>query len=180
LYFTATDFYPDDAFYPAGALNPILEGSNGNANLYGVAGYTAGQYYNNCCGLGSLWGPYAFQVLGVIASGSTPPPTVTIKAAPLTTSAKITWTKSTGATGYAVFVQLQVFDSNTGNYDPFLIGQTAITKQTSVDVKGLLANQLVLNSSGQAVPEFQYQVFVAAFDSTGASLSGPLDFFTKK
>ena len=180
LYFTATDFYPDGAFYPAGALNPILEGSNGNANLYGVAGYTAGQYYNNCCGLGSLWGPYAFQVLGVIASGSTPPPTVTIKAAPLTTSAKITWTKSTGATGYAVFVQLQVFDSNTGNYDPFLIGQTAITKQTSVDVKGLLANQLVLNSSGQAVPEFQYQVFVAAFDSTGASLSGPLDFFTKK
>lgn len=64
LYYSASFFGPNPNTsnpYPAGYLNSILEGSNGNANLYGVAGYTAGEYYNDCSGLGTIWGPYAFQ-----------------------------------------------------------------------------------------------------------------------
>jgi subtilase family serine protease len=177
LYFTANNFYGDNASFPAGALFPVLDGSNGNFDLYGVAGFGAGQYYNDCCGLGSLWGPYSFQALGVVA-GNTPPPPVTVKAVPLTTSAKITWTKSKGANAYAVFVQLGQYNTSTGVYDPTFGAQTVITKKTSVDVTGLLANQLVQTTNG-VVPLYQYQVYVGAFDSTGASLSST-SFFTKK
>jgi hypothetical protein len=181
LYYTL-DYYfyfPDSAFPGYSPLYPILEGSNGNYNLYGTAGYSAGYFYNNCCGLGSLWGPSAFQTLASASGSGTPPPTVTAK--PSTTSAKITWTESTGATGYAVYVQLFRYNTNTNEYDGQYFAQTAITKKTSVDVTGLLANQIVVQ---QGVPPntllYGYAVSVAAVDKSGISISVPVDFFTKK
>lgn len=181
LYYTASSFYSSNNFYPAGVLYPVLDGSNGNYELYGLAGFNAGQYYNNCAGLGSLWGPYAFQLFND-SGGATPPPAVTIKAVPSTTSAKISWTKSTGATGYAVFVQLAEFNTNTQAYELTYSAQTLVTKNTSIDVTGLLANQEVTTPSGK-VPLYKYQVFVSATANSktnqGSALSGPIVFSTK-
>ena len=181
LYFTALSFIEDPFFPGLSGLYPVLDGSNGNLNLYGVAGFNAGLFYNNCTGLGSLWGPFSFLTLASQGGEGTPPPTVTVTAVPSTTSAKITWTESTGATGYAVFVQLFQYNTNTNEYDGTYVAQTAITKKTNLDVKGLLANQIVV---APGVPPntllFQYAVNVAAVDSSGISVSNPLDFFTKK
>jgi subtilase family serine protease len=129
LYYTL-DYYfyfPDSAFPGYSPLYPILEGSNGNYNLYGTAGYSAGYFYNNCCGLGSLWGPSAFQTLASASGRGTPPPTVTAK--PSTTSAKITWTESTGATGYAVYVQLFRYNTNTNEYDGQYFGKPRLPRR---------------------------------------------------
>jgi subtilase family serine protease len=178
LYFTAESFIEDSAFPGLSGLYPVLDGSNGNLNLYGVAGFNAGFFYNNCCGLGSLWGPFSFLTLASVAGNVTPPPTVT--AVPSTTSAKITWTRSTAATGYAVFVQLFEYNTNTGEYEGTYMAQTAITKKTNLDVKGLRANQTVVQ---QGVPPntllFEYAVSVAAVDSSGISVSNSVSFFTK-
>ena len=158
LYVTALSYDLDS--FPTGNLYPILDGTNGNYNLYGVAGYGAGPLYNNCCGLGSLWGPYSFAVLNDITETS-PPPTVTVAVEPSTTSAKITWTKSTGATGYVVFVDLQQ------NGSPTFAGETTITRGTSVNVTGLIADQ-------------PYVAYVTAIDSSGSSISSPVYFNTLK
>jgi subtilase family serine protease len=181
LYFAASSYIEDPAFPGLSGLYPVLDGSNGNLNLYGVAGFNAGYFYNNCTGLGSLWGPFSFLTLASQAGEGTPPPQVTVTAVPSTTSAKITWNASTGANAYAVFVQLFVYNTNTNEYDGTYTAQTAITKKTSLDVKGLLANQIVVQ---QGVPPntllYGYSVSVAAVDSTGISVSLPVDFFTKK
>jgi subtilase family serine protease len=179
LYYVG-DYYaynPDSNFPGETPLYPVLEGSNGNYNLYGTAGYSAGYFYDNCCGLGSLWGQSSFIVLST-AGGTAGPPAVTVKAVPSTTSAKITWTKSTGATGYAVYVQLFAYDTNTGDYVGQYFAKTAITKKTSVDVTGLIANHIV--SGTKDTPAYGYAVTVAAVDSSGVSLSNTVDFFTKK
>jgi subtilase family serine protease len=180
LYYVG-DYYgynPDSSFPGNTPLYPVLDGSNGNYNLYGVAGYSAGYYYNNCCGLGSLWGPFSFQALTLAGGAGTPPPSPTVTVKPSTTSAKITWTPSTGATGYAVYVQLYEYNTNSQEYQGTYVGQTAITKKTSVDVTGLLANQIVQGTSDTLL--YGYAVTVAAVDSSGVSVSNTVDFFTKK
>jgi subtilase family serine protease len=178
LYFTAESFIEDTSFPGLSGLYPVLDGSNGNLSLYGVAGFNAGLFYNNCCGLGSLWGPFSFLTLASQNDNGT---AVTVTAAPSTTSAKITWTESTGATGYAVFVQLFQYNTNTNEYDGTYVAQTAITKKTNLDVKGLLANQIVVAPN---VPPntllFQYSVNVAAVGSSGITVSNAVNFFTKK
>jgi subtilase family serine protease len=183
LYYTATNYYTTNYSSPAGALYPVLDGSNGNLDLYGAAGFNAGEYYNNCAGLGSLWGPYAFQLLTLVA-GDTAPPAVIVKAVPATTSAKISWDKSAGATGYVVFAQLYEYNGNIGEYQATYGAQTTITKTTDAELKGLLANQEVTGPSGTKIPLYGYQVYVAAVADTasnaGASISEPLDFFTKE
>jgi subtilase family serine protease len=165
---------PDPNFPGYTPLYPVLDGSNGDYNLYGTAGYSAGYFYNNCCGLGSLWGPFAFQALTFAGGTGTPPPAPTLSVKPSTTSAKLSWTAATGATGYAVYVQLYQYNTNTGNYDGTYVGQTAITKKTSLDVTDLLANQIVDGN-----PVYGYAVTVAAVDSSGVSVSNTVEFFTK-
>jgi subtilase family serine protease len=140
--------------FPAGLLYPVLDGSNGNAALYGIPGYIAGPYYNNCTGVGSLWGPFAFEVFAYSGTGTpTPPPapaSITIKS--FVKSAKISWPASTGATGYAVFVTAIPNGSTT------LDSKTFITKGKNIDVTRL--------TSGVT-----YGVAVAAVNSGGASFS---------
>ena len=137
--------------FPAGLLYPVLDGSNGNAALFGTPGFNAGPFYNNCTGVGSLWGPFAFEVFAYSGTGTpTPPPkpaSITIK--PSATSAKITWSASTGATGYAVFVTAIPKGQTT------LDSQTFITKATAIDVTGLMSGQ-------------KYGVAVAAVNAGGA------------
>lgn len=149
LYYTATNYYPSNYSSPAGALYQITSGSNGDAALYGTAGFNAGAYYNNCTGLGSLWGPYAFQVLTDEVQ-KTPPPVVKITVTPGTTSAAIKWTASKNATGYVVWVDQLVGTAFT------YTAQTTITKKTNLTVTGL--------TSGQP-----YSVYVGAVHARGSS-----------
>jgi subtilase family serine protease len=142
-----------------GSLYPVLDGSNGNVELFGTAGYNAGLAYNNCCGSGSLWGPIAFQVL-TSETGGTPPGAVTgLTATPSKTSVKISWAKSTGATGYAVVLYVTSNGSITFSAESF------ITKKTTIDLVGL-------------TPVQTYKVFVGAVNS-GGSTQASVSFTTK-
>jgi kumamolisin len=63
--------------YNVSWLYSVLDGSNGNVGMFGTPGYNAGALYNNCCGLGSLWGGgFAYNILTANASG-TPPSQIT-------------------------------------------------------------------------------------------------------
>jgi hypothetical protein len=62
-----------NSYAPAGSLYPILEGSNRDATLYGTAGYNAGPNYNNCTGLGSLWGPAGYELFLYAGTGKGKP-----------------------------------------------------------------------------------------------------------
>ena len=121
--------------FPAGLLHPVLEGSNGNLELYGTAGFNAGPSYNNCTGVGTVWGPFAYDVFAFTGTGTpTPPPSpADLTAKATATSVKITWQASSGATGYAVFVTEVVNGQTT------FASQTFITKDTKIDVTGLTA-----------------------------------------
>jgi subtilase family serine protease len=150
LYFTV----PTGAF-PAGLLYPVLDGSNGNIELFGTAGFNAGPLYNNCTGVGSLWGPFAYDAFFYTGTGTptppAPPANLTVKAA--AKSVKLTWEKSSGAVGYAVFVTvLSSTDQTT------LASQTFITKETKITVKGL-------------TPKTGYGIAVAAVNAGGANES---------
>jgi hypothetical protein len=39
-----------------GIARDISNGSNGNATIFGIPGYNAGFFYDNCSGWGSIWG----------------------------------------------------------------------------------------------------------------------------
>jgi subtilase family serine protease len=137
--------------FPAGSLYPVLDGSNGNLDLYGTAGYNAGEYYNNCTGLGSLWGPFGYQI--VMVSGTdkgAPPPPDRITVTSTATAAKISWPKMKRATGYAVFFTFLVNDAASKNSTFF------VTKSNTLEVTGL-------------VPNSPYGVAVAAVNSGGAA-----------
>jgi subtilase family serine protease len=136
-------------YAPAGSLYPILDGSNGDAALYGTAGYNAGPNYNNCTGLGSLWGPAGYEVFLYSGTGKDKPhaPTkITVK--PADTSAVISWPKAEGAKGYAVFV----VDTASGTSS----GQFLLTKTLKIKVTGLTAGQT-------------YSVAVASVNKGGAA-----------
>jgi len=168
LYFTATDFYSGNYFSPAGLglWYPVLDGSNGNFNLYGLAGYGAGNFYNDCCGLGSLFGPYAYQWLTDLNSSSSLVPT-NLKAVPGTTSAKITWDAVSGASGYVVYVdRLEPVGNPPTSFDLTGAALATVTKKKSFTVQGLTAKGY-------------YAVFVAAVNSSFEVGSTNIIFQTK-
>jgi kumamolisin len=136
-------------YSPAGSLYPILSGSNGDAALYGTAGYNAGPNYNNCTGLGSLWGPAGYEVVLYSGTGKgkpLAPSKITVN--PAATSAAISWPTVTGALGYAVFV----IDTASGGQSS---AQFLLTKALNITVTGLTAGQT-------------YRVAVAAVNKGGA------------
>jgi len=149
LYFTV----PSNAF-PAGLLYPVLDGSNGNIELFGTAGFNAGPLYNNCTGVGSLWGPFAYDVFFYTGTGTPTPPAApaNLTAKATAKSVKITWQESSGAVGYAVFVTAIPSGVTT------LASQTFITKKTKITVKGL-------------TPKQEYGIAVAAVNAGGANQS---------
>ena len=149
LYYTAQDFYAPNIPAALGIWYPVLDGTNGNQNLYGVAGYGAGYYYNNCCGLGSLFGPYAYQVLSALPTSSSLNP-ANLKAVRSTTSAKISWTAVSGASGYGVYVDLVTpVGSPITGYNLTANALATVTKKTSLTLSGL-------------TPKTYYGVFVTA------------------
>ena len=150
---------------PAGHLNPVEDGSNGNLDLFGTAGFNAGVGYNNCTGLGTVLGPFAYEIALVSGTGSDAPAAPTnLKVTPATTSAKISWTKSPGATGYVVLVDF--LEPSNGSFLPTAIEQIAVTKSDKVTVTGLTTDST-------------YGVAVEAVNSGGAN-EVESSFMTKK
>jgi subtilase family serine protease len=139
--------------YPTSYLYEVVDGSNGNAGIYGTPGFSAGIGYDNCTGTGSLWGTgLAFQILTSVTQAGIPPSALTGLGAKAvkTSSAKIVWNASTGATGYVVnvFHKVQGYQWN--------IAQSYLTRTTEITVKGL-------------TPNTQYAAYVGAVNKSGAS-----------
>jgi len=152
-------------FYQDMELYQIMDGSNGDAALYGSPGYIAGDLYNNCCGTGSLWGGgLAYQIITAGSSGTPPNQISGLKVKPKEKSAKITWDRTSGATGYTVWIDLVKVEHQT-LYRLTDVAQTYVTKDTSFEVKGLESNQV-------------YDVIVGAVNQ-GGSTTIDLVFQTK-
>jgi subtilase family serine protease len=131
----------------------ILDGSNGNVELYGTAGYTAGVGYDNCTGWGSLWGG-AFSTVLLTLGGQpgTPPDQVNdLYSIPGTTSVKFFWQHTKGATAYVIIVGL------ANSVSPTFAEQVYLSKGEMLEAKGLLprtsydATILTVNPSGFAL-----------------------------
>lgn len=152
-------------FYQDTELYQILDGSNGNAVIYGSPGYSAGSVYNNCCGTGSLWGGgLAYQIITAGSSGTPPDQITGLTVTPTETSAKISWDRTRGATGYTVWIDLVTVLHGT-LYRLSDVAQTYVTKTTSFEVTGLESNQV-------------YDVNVGAVNQ-GGSTTVDLVFSTK-
>ena len=89
-------------------LQGILDGSNGDANVFGAPGYNAGFGYNNCSGLGSI-GPTGANIvidIGVapVQFYGGPPPGAPghMTAVPTSTGVTLFWSAGSGAGGYVV------------------------------------------------------------------------------
>jgi subtilase family serine protease len=153
-FFNPTLYTATATLAPAGFLNPVEDGSNGNLDLFGTPGFNAGVGYNNCTGLGTVLGPFAYEIALVSGTGSGVPPAPTnLKVTPAATSAKISWTKSPGATGYVVLVDF--LEPSHGSFLPTAMEQIAVTQSDKVTVTGLTADST-------------YGVAVEAVNSGGA------------
>lgn len=96
----------------------IRDGSNGNASLYGIAGYNAGRGYDDCTGLGSMVGEsFAFNSLTrhLVINGLLPDTPRGLAGTAGTTTASVSWTTTPRATGYIVQVNRTDIASRT-NY----------------------------------------------------------------
>jgi kumamolisin len=141
--------------YSLGYGNPldVVDGTNGNAQIFGTAGYPAGPGYDNCTGLGSLWGGgFAYTLLTTGSQQGTPPgPINDLSSETTESSVRFFWKHTSGATAYVINVILYLNDN------PTIGQQTYITKGETLEVKGLTpktiygANVATVNGSGSAV-----------------------------
>ena len=88
-----------------GWFHDILDGNNGDAALYGIPGYSAGTYYDNCTGWGSIYGSGFAQALLLTPTkkGKAPGSFGGLSGTAQSTTAKLTWATSQGATGYLIY-----------------------------------------------------------------------------
>ena len=151
-------------FVTDGLINSldIVDGTNGNAQLFGTAGYNAGPSYDNCTGWGSLWGAgLAFDLLTTSTQvGPVPDLVKDLYAVIDTSSVTLFWKHTTGATGYVIDVIL--LNSAGGATTS---QQTHITKGETLAVKGLS-------------PNTTYEALVATVNPSGSAVRG-LVFTTK-
>ncbi|KAB7769936.1 protease pro-enzyme activation domain-containing protein [Xanthomonas maliensis] len=142
--------------------NDVLDGSNGNANLFGgVAGFNAGQGYDNVTGLGSmLSSSLLVDSLLEVHDGSTPPPSLArgVHASTTATTSMVQWTGTNTATGYAIVAQ----DNTTGAFTSY-----AVTRGTRYTLGGLKPNTF-------------YTMYVVALNKGGATVSSPAIVKTAK
>ena len=88
-----------------GVFNDIADGTNGDTQVYGIPGYSAGYGYDNATGWGS---PFAnlgnsLALLPLRTSNPNPPPAVTdLHGVTTSTDATIAFKRASGATGYLV------------------------------------------------------------------------------
>jgi subtilase family serine protease len=130
----------------------VVDGTNGNAQIFGTAGYPAGPGYDNCTGLGSLWGGgFAYFLLTTGSQQGTPPgPINDLSSETTESSVRFFWKHTSGATAYVINVILYLNDL------PTIGQQTYITKGETLEVKGLspktiyAAQVATVNASGSA------------------------------
>ena len=150
--------------YNVAWLYSILDGSNGNAAVFGTPGYNAGPLYNNCAGNGSLWGGgFAYRVLTSEGVGAPPSQITGLNVVPSKTSFKLTWAATPGATGYAIWID-QLGGGGTLFYTT-LTAQTFVTKATKFELTNLL-------------PKTYYDIKVAAVSKGGETDTG-IAIYTK-
>ncbi|UXA54628.1 fibronectin type III domain-containing protein [Xanthomonas prunicola] len=142
--------------------NDVLDGSNGNANLFGgVAGFNAGQGYDNVTGLGSMLpSSLLLDSLLEVHDGSTPPPNQArgVHASTTATTSTVQWTATNTATGYAIVAQ----DNATGAYTSY-----AVSRGTRYTLGGLKPNTF-------------YTMYVVALNKGGATVGSPAIVKTAK
>jgi subtilase family serine protease len=133
-------------------LYPVLDGSNGNEELYGTPGFNAGRRYNNCTGNGSLFGGgFSFEFLTAETGGAPPGPINNLATAPSSTSVHATWDAVSGATGYALALYVLTSKGQLTHE-----ANTFVTKSNNVIISGL-------------TPGTPYELFVGAVNPTGSS-----------
>ncbi len=140
-----------------GLFNDVLDGSNGNTNLFGVAGFNAGYGYDNTTGWGSMLGGFLEDELILApATGAGPAPVIGMAAKAKATSVLLQWTAVPGVVGY--LAQGATYNGNvpSGN---------EITTHTSVVFQGLS-------------PNTAYTFMVYSISSTGYTIGTPLTFTT--
>jgi subtilase family serine protease len=105
-------FFNPTAYYFAefniGLFTDITNGSNGYPPYNnGVAGYYAGILYDNCSGWGSMPGLSLAEYILLEPAGTGTPPAAFggLKGTAQSTTAQLSWSASTGATGYLVIVE---------------------------------------------------------------------------
>jgi subtilase family serine protease len=127
-----------------GDMFDIMDGSNGNASLFGIPGFSAGLFYDNCTGLGSMQGNNFGLNLLLLPTNKATPPSVPrgVAGTASTTTAKVAWTASQGATGYLVQAESA---TNLINY---------VSKGTSIQLTNL-------------APLTTYKIFVSAINTSG-------------
>jgi subtilase family serine protease len=147
----------------------IMNGSNGLAEWEpgGLPGYYAGEGYDNCTGLGSMWGGFGIQLLVSQSQPGTAPGPITVAIPkPEPTSVKVNWTASSGTKGYIVALYV------SGWIGPFPLnyglGQVSLL---SPDVTNLTFQHLT--------PETGYIITVYAFNASGGT-SNYVTFETPK
>lgn len=137
--------YGMQSLYAYAGMNDVVYGYNGYpAN----PGYFAGPGYDNCTGWGSTYGTYfAAQFLLTPTKNGTPPGAFGgLSGVAAKTTAKLTWAKSQGATGYLIIYQW------AGRPDTLF--WDFVTNKTNITLTGLkpgiiyLASVTALNRSG--------------------------------
>jgi len=116
-------FYPD--FYD------IYDGSNGDATIYGTAGFNAGPGYDNTTGFGSFSGTdvaLEFALLPTRANTNPPAAPSDVQATAAAKSITLTWKKAKGDTAYLVV---------GFNYQTFQSLPTKLLTTTTATVSGL-------------------------------------------
>ena len=131
--------------------------------IYGTPGFNAGPGYDNTTGLGSInLSRYTYSVLTEARGlGTKPGLPGKVTVTPATNSAAVSWTASTGATGYLVSIGKADSGAQTGNP---LINQVTT------------ANNAVISGLAQ---ETAYFVYVYALNESG-SASPPAVFFSTR
>jgi hypothetical protein len=133
----------------------ITNGSNGNAAIFGIPGFSAGPFYDNCSGLGSMQGTdFALALLLLPTSTATPPGVVRgVSGTVSITTAKVSWTPSPLATGYIVQA---LSATNLLNF---------VTAGSSINLTGLS-------------PKTVYQIWVSAVNTGGVAIPPTPIFLT--
>jgi subtilase family serine protease len=129
-----------------GIAHDISNGSNGNATFFGIPGYDAGFFYDNCTGWGSIWGESCASKLlqTPTQTGTRPASFGGISGTAGVTTAKVSWAASSGATGYLI----QISPTSGATVDNY------VSKSTSVGLSGLTSKTsyvitiVALNPSG--------------------------------
>ncbi len=154
--------------YAAGGwFNLIATGSNGYVPD-GGPGYSASllydnPYYNNCTGFGSMYGgSFAIEVLLSGAQPGNLPGAFTIATPKVTSSsAKATWSASTGASGYVVALY-----PDTGSF--YSLAEAVLLPP---DVRTFTFKNML--------PNFPYGIYVYAYNASGGRDTS-VGFYTPK